>query len=147
MDKRELTKTERKAKYNNLKRTMKEVWTIEMESEEDKGKTHSLSSHFKRYTVQDRKIVVQQPVWNSQNPRESYDRLKNAKKINLTEDGEEPILTYIAADLEPKEEELLIETLKEYKDVFAWSYKDLKWVDLAICQHTIPMNKDAKPTR
>ena len=62
MDKRELTKTERKAKYNELKRTMKEVWTTEMESEEDQKETHSLPSHFKKYTVQDRKVVVQQPV-------------------------------------------------------------------------------------
>ena len=29
------TKLERKAKYNELKRTMKEVWTTEMESDED----------------------------------------------------------------------------------------------------------------
>ena len=35
--------------------------------------------------------------------------------------------------------------MKEYKDVFAWSYKDLKGVDPDICQHTIPMKEDAKP--
>ena len=32
-------------------------------------------------------------------------------------------------------------------DVFSWSYKDLKGADLEICQHTIPMCEDAKPTR
>ena len=37
-----LTKLERKAKYNELKRTMKEVWTTEMESDEDKKNTQSL---------------------------------------------------------------------------------------------------------
>ena len=37
--------------------------------------------------------------------------------------------------------------MKEYKDVFAWSYKDLKGVDPKVYQHTIPMNKDAKPSR
>ena len=42
---------------------------------------------------------------------------------------------------------MLMETLKRNKDVFAGSYKDLKGVDLAICQHTIPMVKDAKPTK
>ena len=30
-----LTKLERKTRYNELKRTMKEVWTTEMESDED----------------------------------------------------------------------------------------------------------------
>ena len=41
-----------------------------------------------------------------------------------------------------------MKTLKEYRDVFAWTYKDLKGVDPTICQHTtIPMKEDAKPTR
>ena len=65
MNEWELKKAGRKAKYNNSKRTMKEVWTIEMESEEDKGDIQSLPSHFKRYIVQDRKIVVQQPIKTS----------------------------------------------------------------------------------
>ena len=54
---------------------------------------------------------------------------------------------YIAIDLLPKEEERLLETHREYKDIFAWSYKDLKGVDLSICQHTIPMKEDAKPRK
>ena len=37
--------------------------------------------------------------------------------------------------------------LKEYRDVFAWSYKDLKGVDPEICQHTIPLKVYAKPSR
>ena len=31
--------------------------------------------------------------------------------------------------------------------MFAWSYKDLKGVDLAICQYTIPMREDTKPSK
>ena len=54
---------------------------------------------------------------------------------------------YIATDLLPEEEERLIATLREYKDIFAWSYKDLKGVDPSICQHTIPMKEDAKPRK
>ena len=30
---------------------------------------------------------------------------------------------------------------------FAWSYRDLKGMDPEICQHTIPMKEDAKPSR
>ena len=108
---------------------MKEVWTTEMESDEDKKYTKSLPSHFKRYTVQDRKIVVQQPTRTLQNPGESYNGLENGKKINLAEENEDPRPAYIAADLEPEDEKMLIAALKEYKDVFAWSYKDLKGVD------------------
>ena len=47
----------------------------------------------------------------------------------MDDEGQEPRPAYIAMDLEPAEEELLIRTLKEYKDVFVWSYIDLKEVD------------------
>ena len=80
-------------------------------------------------------------------PGESYDGLENAKKIDLAKEGEEPRPAYIATNLEPDKEELLIKALKEHRDVFAWSYRDLKGVDLDICQHTIPMKEDAKPSR
>lgn len=42
---------------------------------------------------------------------------------------------------------MLMTTFKEYKDVFAWSYKDPKEVDPGICQHTIPTREDAKPSK
>ena len=53
--------------------------------------------------------------------------------MNLADEGEEPRMVNIATDLSPDEEELLVKTLREYKDVFAWSYKDLKGVDASIC--------------
>ncbi|MCO5563145.1 hypothetical protein L7F22_016782 [Adiantum nelumboides] len=80
-------------------------------------------------------------------PGTSYDGPEKAKKIDLAEPGEEPKPAYIAIDLTEKEEQLLIPTLKQYKDVFAWSYKDLKGVDPNICQHTIPLKSDAKPSK
>ena len=33
----------------------------------------------------------------------------------------------------------------EYKDVFTWTYKDLKTYDMKIIQHVIPLKEDAKP--
>ncbi|MCO5576761.1 hypothetical protein L7F22_030580 [Adiantum nelumboides] len=80
-------------------------------------------------------------------PRTSYDGPKKAKKIDLAEPREEPKPAYIATDLTEEEEQLLIATLKQYKDVFAWSYKDLKGVDPSICQHTIPLKRNVKPSR
>lgn len=79
--------------------------------------------------------------------RLSYDGPEDAKQVDITEPGTEPRKVWIATDLTPDEEELLMSTLKEYKDVFAWSYKDLKGVDPTICQHTIPMREDAKPSK
>ncbi|MCO5610653.1 hypothetical protein L7F22_064892 [Adiantum nelumboides] len=90
-------------------------------------------------------------------PGTSYDGPKKAKKIDLAEAREEPKSAYIAIDLAEEEEQLLIATLKQYRDVFVWSYKDvfvfvwsykeLKGVDPSICQHTIPLKSDAKPSR
>jgi hypothetical protein len=34
---------------------------------------------------------------------------------------------------------------KEYQDVFAWSYQDLKMYDTRIIQHTIPLRPEVKP--
>ena len=36
---------------------------------------------------------------------------------------------------------------KQYKDVFAWSFEDMKGLDPAFCQHQIHLNKDAKPVQ
>ena len=121
--------------------------TSEDDSTND-GDTLSVPSNFKRYTIEDRKIVLQQPQREKAlNARESYDGPEDAKRIDLAKLGEDPRPVYIAMDLTPKEEELLISTLNEYRDVFAWSYRDLKGVDPKICQHTIPMKDDAKPRK
>ena len=38
-----------------------------------------------------------------------------------------------------------IELFKEFKDVFAWGYKDLKSYDTNIIQHKIPLKENQKP--
>jgi hypothetical protein len=40
-----------------------------------------------------------------------------------------------------------IKLLKQYKDVFAWSYDDLKTFDTSVIQHTIPMLSEEKPVQ
>ena len=61
--------------------------------------------------------------------------------------NEEPKLVYIAKDLCSKEEQEVIQLLIDYRDVFALSFKDLKGVDPAVCQHTIPLQVDTKPCK
>ena len=92
-------------------------------------------------------MVIEKSTREQKEPGTSFDGPEDAKKIDLSESGEELKPAYIATDLSPEEEELLIKTLKQYRDVFAWSYKDLKGVDPDICQHTIPLKSDAKPCR
>ena len=69
-------------------------------------------------------------------PRRLYDGPKNAKRIDLAAPRQDPKPVYIATEL-----------FKEYKDVFAWSFQDLKRVDPSVCQHTIPLRDDAKPSK
>ena len=37
--------------------------------------------------------------------------------------------------------------LKEYADVFAWSYDDMVGLDVEIVVHTLPLKPDAKPVK
>ena len=39
------------------------------------------------------------------------------------------------------------ELLKEFSDVFAWTYEDLKTYDTSIIEHKIPLREEAKPFR
>ncbi|MCO5586949.1 hypothetical protein L7F22_040894 [Adiantum nelumboides] len=143
-----MTKIDRKSDYNKLKKTLKDVWTTEMETDEDTNSDKmDVSSHYKKYTIQDRKIIVQQPMRELKEPGTSYDGPKKAKKIDLAEPGEEPKPAYITTDLTEEEEKLLVASLKQCKDVFAWSYKDLKGEDPNIFQHKIPLKSDAKSSR
>ena len=50
----------------------------------------------------------------------------------------EPKLVKIGATPSSQESEKLILLLKEYKDVFAWSYEDMPGIDPEIVQHKIP---------
>ena len=77
----------------------------------------------------------------------SYDGLEDTKKIDIASASEEPKPVYIATDLHQEEEQELVQLLIEFCNVFAWSYKDLKGVDRAVCQHTIPLWEDAKPCK
>jgi len=38
-----------------------------------------------------------------------------------------------------------VELIKEFQDVFAWSYEDLKSYDTYVIQHTIPLKENKKP--
>ncbi|MGC8140642.1 hypothetical protein ACP3W2_24570, partial [Salmonella enterica] len=46
-----MTKTERKSEYNKLKKTLKDVWTTEMETDKDVNSDKmDVPSHYKKYT-------------------------------------------------------------------------------------------------
>ena len=49
-------------------------------------------------------------------------------------------LIQIGFTLSLKEREQLVALLKEFKDVFAWSYEDILGIDPEIVQHRIPLD-------
>ena len=51
----------------------------------------------------------------------------------------------LSKSLPQHEKEKYIELLKEFQDVFAWSYEDLKSYDTNIIHHKIPIKEDQKP--
>ena len=60
---------------------------------------------------------------------------------------EEAIEVRISAQLSPQARAGFIAFLKEYADVFAWSYEDMVGLDVEIVVHNLPLNPDAKPVK
>ena len=68
------------------------------------------------------------------------------KEINLGT-IEEPRPTFISALLTPKEEEGYLKLLVEYKDVFAWIYKEMPRLNPNISLHHLAVNKGVRPVK
>ena len=115
------TKAERKAHREEQKRRVKACSSSNDSDEKEVGEDHiDVHNTFKRYTIQDRTILLQKPKWQKPiETEESYEGPEDAKQVDLALEGEEPRKVWIATDLSPKEEALLISTLREYRDVFA----------------------------
>ena len=57
----------------------------------------------------------------------------------------QPKIIKLSRTLPPKARKRYIDLMKEYVDVFAWDYGDLKAYDARIIQHTIPLRENEKP--
>ena len=53
----------------------------------------------------------------------------------------------ISKALSAQQRERYIKLFKEYVDIFAWSYEDLKTYDTSIIHHKVPLNPNVKPFR
>ena len=60
---------------------------------------------------------------------------------------EKPRIVKLSKSLPHEKKLKYIELFKEYADVFAWGYEDLKSYDTSIIQHRIPIKEDQKPFR
>ena len=66
--------------------------------------------------------------------------------INLgTEENRKEVK--IGASLKANVKKQLIELLKEYADVFAWSYRDMPGLDTNIVVHRLPLKPECPPVK
>ena len=66
--------------------------------------------------------------------------------VNLGAD-DEPKMVQIGNTLTSSEKDELVTLLKEFKEIFAWSYKDMLRIDANIVQHCILTNPAMKPVK
>jgi hypothetical protein len=60
---------------------------------------------------------------------------------------EEPRFVKLSNSLSSEQRAEYTELLKEFADVFAWMYEDLKTYDTSVIEHKIPLKEEAKPFR
>jgi hypothetical protein len=60
---------------------------------------------------------------------------------------EEPKFVKLSRSLTNEQREEYTELLKEFTDVLAWAYEDLKTYDTSVIEHKIPLKEEAKPFR
>ena len=77
---------------------------------------------------------------------ESVRKVQETIPINLGTE-KDPKLVYIGSQCSPFEIARFTELLKEFKDVFSWSYENLKVFDMKEIIHAIPIIHYSKPYR
>ena len=73
-------------------------------------------------------------------------RLGEVNSVENDKEAESKIVL-IAKDMSEVDKQRLTGLLKQYKDLFAWSFKDMKGLDPAFYQHQINLHKDSKPVQ
>lgn len=66
------------------------------------------------------------------------------EQINLNTESD-PKYVNLGMGCTPEERQVFISLFRRYRDVFAWTYDDLKTYDTQIIQHVIPTKEGAKP--
>ncbi|RVW24537.1 hypothetical protein CK203_090895 [Vitis vinifera] len=61
--------------------------------------------------------------------------------------ADQPRELRIGSDLSADERDILIQLLRAYLDIFAWSYEDMPGLDPSIVQHRLPLLPHARPVK
>jgi len=81
-----------------------------------------------------------------QEAREIKPHQEQVEMINLGDEGEEKMVK-IAGDLSSEMKQQLYNLLEEFKDIFAWCYKDMPGLNSEIVQHRLPLKPECHPIK
>jgi hypothetical protein len=87
-------------------------------------------------------------VGNKENKKEEESKRKVGNTIPLnigTHDS--PKIVKIGAQCFEEEKKKFMDLFQEFRDVFTWSYEDLRGFDPRIKKHVIPIKEGKKPVR
>jgi hypothetical protein len=76
----------------------------------------------------------------------SIRKAQETRKVNIGTDSC-PKYVNLGVDCTTQEVDQYVVLFKEYIDVFAWIYDDLKYYDETILQHIIPLREEANPIK
>jgi ribonuclease HI len=77
----------------------------------------------------------------------SKPNIEELEIINLANEGEEPREVKIGTRCAVEQKEALIALLREFHEIFAWSYQDMPGLDTDIVVHKIPLKPECKPVK
>jgi hypothetical protein len=73
----------------------------------------------------------------------------STEEVDVTECNlgtkEDPKWVKLSSSLSKEQRAEYVRLLKDFADVFAWTYEDLRTYDTSIIEHKIPLKEDAKP--
>ena len=68
------------------------------------------------------------------------------KLVNLGTNNEKKKVK-IGSSLDSSAKKEIVDLLKEYVDIFAWSYQDMSGLSTEIVEHQLPMKSECKPVQ
>ena len=87
-------------------------------------------------------------LYNFPYRKESLPTTTETKVIQIdVGDQTHPKLIYISESLSLMEKQDLISLIKEYTDIFAWSYENMHGFDPQVAMHHLNIKLDAKPVK
>ena len=77
----------------------------------------------------------------------SKPKLEETKMVNLADKGENGKSIKIGVNFPKDMKPELIALLKEFKEIFAWSYQDMQGLDIKIVMHRVPVKPECPPVQ